>query len=130
MTTIKRMNGFMETTHVEGNKVIYKRLRTNTPVQEEVKHEIVTTDNMTEDEWKEAVMKEIMDRVAIKKEEYRQEQARKEQIEKTMYVINKLCKEERRKMRPRTTAHRLMDAIGIDRRKVYDILCNLEQRMN
>ena len=133
MTTIKRMNGFMETTHVEGNTVLYKRLRVNTPVQEDVEqavqHEVVTTEYMTEEEWKESVMKEIMDRVAIKKEEYKKQVAMEEKVNKMMHDIDKLQREHRRRMRPKTTVHKVMDAIGIDRRRVYDMLCELEKIM-
>jgi len=143
-TSMRRANGFIETVvAVETNKglnFVYKKLRdtsatsvTNesTVVEEavDVQYEVVAADYMAEEEWVDKKVEEAINRINTKISEFRQQTEIKQQAYQVLKEAHEVGKKERKRMRPRNKMHMLMDAVGIDRRAVYDMLCEIEKRM-
>lgn len=135
-TTMKQSKGFIETAAAveteRGVEYMYKRLRTKAVALEEtveVKHEVVTTGSMVDEEWVERRVEEALKRIDAKIVEFREQTEIKQQAYQVVKKAHEAAKKERRRMRPKNKVHMVMDAMGIDRRCIYNMLCEIEKRM-
>lgn len=142
-TIMKQANGFIETEVAvqteERVDYLYKRLRVRQPevvaaaveqAANQVVYEVVTTEYETQEEYIKRLVDEAMKRLDAKMEVYRKDM----EFEKNMYYAIRnahiAASKERKKARPKNKVQKLMYAVGVDPREVYEGLCKVEERIN
>lgn len=126
---------------VFNNQYVYTRVKrhreeqpTATTVEEsvEVDNKLINV-GMTDEE-REAILNDILERAAAKakilNKAMEDELKFKRDMEKLDRIVKNAMREERRRNAPKTRLQAAMDFVGIDRRRVYDMLCEIEKRFN